>query len=173
MTARQSSSKNGNYAAANCVDDDVNIHCKKLDDERESVRAWWEVEFEEDTAVYKVELKQCAGSNHYHEKYRLNNLDIQLISSDDVLLATGSTKTGLDTNSNKKTLEVRVKGGGFERNACIEKCREDFETFYTKETIMWQESQPRSNDAKYNQASREYIAVFLVSRSSHEAHSQV
>ena len=166
MTARQSSlpknsygSDDLHYNAIRCMQDN-NHHCKTSSDSGQQVRPWWEVEFEEDTPVYKVELEQCAGADHKYQIYKLNNLDIQLISSDDVLLATGSTKEGLATTSNKKTLEVRVKGGGFERNACIEKCRNDFEAFYVKERNMWQESQPGSNDAKYGQASREYIAVF-------------
>ena len=127
MSASQSSlwHDNKKHAASTCLDGNKVNHkgesdshdCRTSDKTKDMVRPWWEVDLGAETTVYKVRIEQVAFRTD-KEEHNLGDLDIQLISKDDVVLATADTKGGLPNASRCNTLN----------NDNSESCRIEFTT---------------------------------------------
>jgi hypothetical protein len=176
MSASQSSlwHDNKKHAASTCLDGNKVNHkgesdshdCRTSDKTKDMVRPWWEVDLGAETTVYKVRIEQVAFRA---EEHNLRDLDIQLISKDDVVLAIADTKAGLPYASDCRTLKndnsescgiqftTNDSNSGFIRNKCINKCQSDLEAVLKEETNKWKVAQPTVVVGQCNKVSCEYM----------------
>ena len=169
MSASQSSLHGNNeyYAASTCLNGRISASCHTGGTDTEKVRPWWEVDLGTETSVYKVRIHQCWYSID-GETNRMSNLDIQLISKDDVVLATADTKIGLENphdckmrkNSNSEACVIEFttddSESGFSRNKCMNKCQSNMEAVLREETNKWKDTQP-TVVGQCNKVSCEYM----------------
>ena len=100
-----------------------------------SNRPYWEVDLGDDASVFKVEIDSHTASNDFSR-----NIEVQLLSKDDVVLA-NILITSFGT-SQTKTITAHKDGAyHFERNHCIKKCQEEANKQLEAEQTKWRNAQ--------------------------------
>ena len=121
MTAKMSSSFSSGHGANDCLPGSGEMQCSTADKGHYLIenRPYWEVDLGDDASVFKVEIDSLTHSNFFSR-----NMEVQLLSKDDVVLA--NFFIGSFGTSQTKTITAHEDGTyHFERNHCIKKCQDE------------------------------------------------